>query len=614
MDGANNPIKFDVYESGRLIRTEIVAERTIKIGKLSSSHIRLDDDDVSRMHAVVETGADGDVVILDLGSASGTLVNGQRVTKQQLRTGDEIALGNTKLVVTIAGQAPVAQPAVASPSDARTAARRPGPARNRSAQSAESATPFYDDEETESDGSRALEVLVMWGTTVVDVQHFAGEAEYTIGESDDASHFVSSAVLPDDPYVLARTDGAEMLVNVPDAVRGEVMLSGKVYSLDDLRAAGKLTPSDDARASQALRLPPRARCRLLFGDLVFLINSVPATREITAPPLYRAMDGQNLRYLLTSGFLHALFFAIVLSIPEDAGRLSLDSFDLSDRWVEFMLKPESEKEEKLADLFKDLKEKAGEEAKKAKGDKGKMGKKDSEDKDKRFAVKGPQDNEALELAKEKRRQEAVQVANEAFNQLEGELSAVWSKGDRAIGSDAVNALGSMFGDSVGEAAGFGGLGVAGVGRGGGGFSETSIGVGNMATRGRGGRGGSGYGRGVSRYGNRNSKVPKVIPGTPIVSGALDKEIIRRIIRQHRAEYQYCYEKQLNKKRDLNGKVKVKFTIAGNGSVIAATVTESTMGDKNVEQCLVKRIKRWVFPEPKGGGVVIVSYPFIFKPS
>ena len=602
MDSAIQPIKFDIHQDGRLVRTEILTDRTIKIGKLSSSHLRIDDDDVSRMHAVVETVAGGQVFILDLGSASGTYVNGQRVTKHPLRTGDEITLGTWKVVVTMAGQPAATQ--VAEPSKRAPVAPRPLVARG----------PLYDEEEEAADGERALEVLVLWGSTVVDVRHFTEEAVYTIGQEPEVSQFVHSELLSEDPYPLARTDGRDMVINVPDGVSGDVMLDGTVYSLDDLKEAGKLSRSGDAQRSLAMRLPARGRCRLAMGDLVFLINSVPAATKILPPPLYKAFDGNSLRYLATSVLLHGLFFAIILSIPEDAGRLSLDSFDLSDRWVEFMLKPESEKQENLADLFKDLKEEAGEAAKKAKDKAGKMGKRDSTDKNKRFAVKGPKDNNAIQLARERRRQEAIQVADAAFSQLEGELSAAWGKGDRAIGSDAVSALGGMFGDSVGEAHGFGGLGVSGIGRGGGGFSESSIGVGSVGTRGRGGGGGTGYGRGVSRYGRRSNKVPKVIPGKPIVSGALDREIIRRIIRQHRAEYQYCYEKELNKKRDLNGKIKVKFTIAGSGTVIAAKVTESTMNNSNVERCLVKRIRRWVFPEPKGGGVVIVTYPFIFKPS
>jgi hypothetical protein len=37
-----------------------------------------------------------------------------------------------------------------------------------------------------------------------------------------------------------------------------------------------------------------------------------------------------------------------------------------------------------------------------------------------------------------------------------------------------------------------------------------------------------------------------------------------------------------------------------------------MNNKTVETCIAARIKNWQFPKPKGGGTVLVSYPFLFK--
>ncbi|MBX3157492.1 MAG: FHA domain-containing protein [Deltaproteobacteria bacterium] len=55
------------------------------------------DDKVSRMHAIIDQDTDqGTITILDLGSLSGTYVNG-RVNKAALVDGDVIVLGDTKL-------------------------------------------------------------------------------------------------------------------------------------------------------------------------------------------------------------------------------------------------------------------------------------------------------------------------------------------------------------------------------------------------------------------------------------------------------------------------------------------------------------------------------------
>jgi|GEM_PF-4592368 len=101
-------------------------------------------------------------------------------------------------------------------------------------------------------------------------------------------------------------------------------------------------------------------------------------------------------------------------------------------------------------------------------------------------------------------------------------------------------------------------------------------------------------------------------GAPAVMGSLDKNIIRRVVRQHRNEIRYCYEKELVKNPNLGGKVDVKFTVSPTGSVASAAVASSTLNNASVESCITKKIKRWKFPQPKGGGIVVVKYPFNFS--
>jgi pSer/pThr/pTyr-binding forkhead associated (FHA) protein len=66
------------------------------IGRSRDSNILLADDRVSRRHARIDL-RQGVFVISDLGSANGTLVNGQRIQRQALRDGDEIRIGDTRL-------------------------------------------------------------------------------------------------------------------------------------------------------------------------------------------------------------------------------------------------------------------------------------------------------------------------------------------------------------------------------------------------------------------------------------------------------------------------------------------------------------------------------------
>jgi TonB family protein len=101
-------------------------------------------------------------------------------------------------------------------------------------------------------------------------------------------------------------------------------------------------------------------------------------------------------------------------------------------------------------------------------------------------------------------------------------------------------------------------------------------------------------------------------GEPEVGGGLTKEIIRRVIRSHIHEIRYCYERELSKDPNLYGKIVVKFTILPSGNVHQAGIKSSTMGNENVESCILARVARWTFPKPYKGASVIVSYPFLFK--
>jgi metallo-beta-lactamase class B len=102
------------------------------------------------------------------------------------------------------------------------------------------------------------------------------------------------------------------------------------------------------------------------------------------------------------------------------------------------------------------------------------------------------------------------------------------------------------------------------------------------------------------------------PREPI-RGSLDKEIIRRVIRTHINEVKACYEQGLATQPLLAGRVMAQFTIGAAGDVVASTVQHSTLNDAAVESCTTSAVRRWKFPSPVGGGIVIVSYPFVFTP-
>jgi TonB family protein len=128
-----------------------------------------------------------------------------------------------------------------------------------------------------------------------------------------------------------------------------------------------------------------------------------------------------------------------------------------------------------------------------------------------------------------------------------------------------------------------------------------------------GRGSTGYGSGGGSYGKKKKGGIGKIGGQPIILGALDKSLIDAVIKRNMNQIRYCYQRELTKNPTIGGKIVIKFVIAKDGTVSKASVKSSSMGSPAVESCIAGRFRRFKFPEPKGGGIVIVSYPFIFSP-
>lgn len=112
MSNTKLALSFRIFKAGQLIREDQLDQAVIKIGKVPSAHLRIDDDSVSRMHAVIEvTGLE--VSLIDLGSTRGTFVNGKKINKATLRSGDVLTLGDVRVELAIGDAAPARRPTLA---------------------------------------------------------------------------------------------------------------------------------------------------------------------------------------------------------------------------------------------------------------------------------------------------------------------------------------------------------------------------------------------------------------------------------------------------------------------------------------------------------------------
>jgi TonB family protein len=426
---------------------------------------------------------------------------------------------------------------------------------------------------------------------------------YIIGSDVLADTPVATEFIGTSAFSLVSTTGADFMVNVTPSMSGEVHLDGQAIPL----------PQFVQQRGPSFSLGDRGRAKIDCGQTTFLVSATPKPRPLPVPFLIWRWSEQA--YTVGTAAALLLFLLMIFSVPPDPKSLSLDLFNADSRFVNFLIKPPEEKEEEIPEwLKKKGPDEQGGKGKRHKGEEGKMGKKTSKNKEGLYGLKGPKDNPDPHLAKKLAEENAKNAGILGVLKMsEGShLASIFGR-DTAAGSDAVNVLGGLIGNEIGEAYGVGGLGLVGTGTGGGGTGEGTIGLGNFGTIGKGGGGGngSGYGRGAGGLGGRRARAPDVIPGQANVRGSLDKEIIRRIIRRHINEVKYCYESELTKKADLSGRISVQFTIAATGQVIASVLQSSTMGNIRVENCVVQSVRRWEFPKPMGGGIVIVSYPFNF---
>ncbi|MBI3181371.1 MAG: FHA domain-containing protein [Myxococcales bacterium] len=81
------------------------------LGRHPANTLRLVDREVSKEHACIER-IGTTFLLRDLNSSNGTFVNGRRVKELRLRDGDEIALGNSRLIFHSGDAAPTTSPGV----------------------------------------------------------------------------------------------------------------------------------------------------------------------------------------------------------------------------------------------------------------------------------------------------------------------------------------------------------------------------------------------------------------------------------------------------------------------------------------------------------------------
>jgi outer membrane biosynthesis protein TonB len=102
--------------------------------------------------------------------------------------------------------------------------------------------------------------------------------------------------------------------------------------------------------------------------------------------------------------------------------------------------------------------------------------------------------------------------------------------------------------------------------------------------------------------------------TSTASTGISKTVISAVVQKHRSEVRECYNTALRNNSTLEGTINVAFTIQPDGIVSAAKVLDSTVDDTKLQNCILERLKTWIFPQPESPIVTKVEkFPFVLKP-
>lgn len=603
-------LTFDIYNGDQLLRREELRNESVTIGKGPAAMLRVEADALQDLHAVLNVEEDGSVQLLDLVGDQSTKVNGSPVSNSVLRSGDTISIGDIRIVITIPEALAAANDAatgVAAGEDAGDDHTSPGeslPAGEDDDAPIEDVMAFVmrasasaNDAAADKSRGRMLEVAQVFGDSVVDVRHFraqsvtlgSGVKSSFFGDSWESAFFVPSDMLPGRNFPLFSNAGGRWVARISDKWAGFVDVGETRKTFAEMLADG--SAKRDGGELFSIDIGEDTRLVVDLGTTIFVAHLVYPGK--LAAKGSTQIDWPIVGIVAFMGFITAaMSYAYMFMEPPPKS----SSNELDSHLVELLL--EKQQEEKKDNKKEDKNPDAGEGAK-AKKEEGKVGKKDA----KMDKAKG----EKVQMQKQQLDKEIAENAG-VLGSLRDDSTLDQALGATGMNADTMSGIGGLIG-AKGTQMGSGGLGGRGSGLGGGG---TADGLGGLGTKGR-GSGASGYGSGGGNFGKKGEGGIGAPGGDPIILGALDKSLIDAVIKRNMNQIRYCYQRELTKNPALGGKITVKFVIAKDGSVSSATTKSSTMGSPAVEGCINGRFMRFQFPEPKGGGIVIVSYPFIFSP-
>ncbi len=630
----------------------------IVIGAVVSADVHLQGDGISPIHAVIEISTEENggprAVIFDLASDTGVFINGTKHVTAALKTGDEITIGRFRMKFAVEDR--TAEPIERTRTDPGLASAR---AREFSDSVQEDLAPLnlqdgrevYEIFDYRPASKQALEAVMSWSATILDVEHFVDEPNVTIGADRNADFAIPSS-LSSMLYPIASKGGDGYQLSLDPSMKGVIQRQGQLMSLEQFRqVTGSNTLNLGKNEFAKVQIgeidfyfsytaaPPKLKARRLLERDPFMRNMLFASFGLTAAVVIAASNvqlSQNIEVEELPERLATIIYQPV--VPRPRPKVEVPPAPKTEAKPE----PEAKKPEppkpvkvevqptKKKDPPKTIQVNKNVADKNVKGGKAAQQKQNEAREGAGAKAKGAEGARGDRNARpgKTQQQAAKRPSPQGGTGRGGGASEVEDQGNVDLLKGAANAVGNLlgntnakFGSAGSELQGFGnfstlgkgGQALSGDGRGGGGDAE---GLGGLADRGRGGgRVGTGLGaagKGSGVIGGASRVALRLGgDGEGVVSGSMDTSAIAAAIEAHKDAFRYCYEKEVNAGNPkLAGTITTTSVLGSSGRITEAGIKNSSMKNANVERCVLGVLRRIDFPVPQGGTVQF-TFPFKF---
>ena len=460
----------------------------------------------------------------------------------------------------------------------------------------------------------ALEVRILWETTVLHVAHLNPPCSFYLGEDGDYLIPVEKLGSRRAPLVLVGDDGTARIVLLPGAAATITMAGEAAISEAEARQRGVTSGSPEVAGADELLLPAGASVSIALEGFCYEIAAVKAGRANFGrrPIASQSFASTAVSALVHLGLLGAFaLFTAPLGATDDSAVAEDQRYQ-----IQQALAASAEKEIKeiatLSAAGVDERPAARDMSQPSPGTPGALGNPGSQTRRGRVAVMGPEHNESPRLG----RSEVLAMAGQ-FGVIDlirdpNAPASAWSRED-SLGRDPMSARGNMWMGDIHDAGGPGGLALSGDGDG----SDSAfsfITQPGVRTIGRDTASSFFARRPGGLLPGHKSTGPNVRPMPPVAGGTghLPPELIQRTVRQNFGRFRACYEGGLRSNPELAGRVAVRFVIGRDGAVSSVGNGGSDLADASVVSCVTRAFYGLSFTPPEAG-IVTVVYPILFTP-